>query len=177
MHILNIPSLVSFGHFYASFRKCLSGMPCIFEKNISKFIFENLQFKITDAFKSLRSLSKNRTRAELRLWYRLHFFEINRICATGDFVVLMLFYWYCHRGYGCGKIITLTLKIFNILGDLYTRDGTSHFVNVMQVHRSLWVITTVPKFWIHSVRPLLGHQMTWSSKISVNASCALSNKP
>ena len=36
-----------------------------------------------------------------------------------------LLHWYCHRGSGCGsKIVTFTLKSFNIFGDVYTRDET-----------------------------------------------------
>ena len=38
--------------------------------------------------------------------------------------MFILLHWYCHRGFGCGKMITFTLKIFNIFGDVYTRDGT-----------------------------------------------------
>ena len=38
--------------------------------------------------------------------------------------MFILLHRYCHRGFGCGKMITFTLKIFNILGDVYTRDGT-----------------------------------------------------
>ena len=53
LYIFNIPSWVSFGHFYMSFHKCLSGMPYILRKNISKFVFENSWFQIADAFQSL----------------------------------------------------------------------------------------------------------------------------
>ena len=38
--------------------------------------------------------------------------------------MFILLHWYCHRGFGSGKMITFTLKIFNIFGDVYTRDGT-----------------------------------------------------
>ena len=38
--------------------------------------------------------------------------------------MFILLHWYCHRGFGCGEMITFTLKIFNIFGDVYTRDGT-----------------------------------------------------
>ena len=38
--------------------------------------------------------------------------------------MFILLHWYCHRGFGCGRMITFTLKIFNIFGDVYTRDGT-----------------------------------------------------
>ena len=38
--------------------------------------------------------------------------------------MFILLHWYCHRGFGCGKMIAFTLKIFNIFGDVYTRDGT-----------------------------------------------------
>ena len=44
--------------------------------------------------------------------------------AMGNFGMFILLHWYCHRGFGCGKMITFTLKIFNIFGDVYTRDGT-----------------------------------------------------
>ena len=57
-------------------------------------------------------------------WYRLYFFEINRQRTTGNSVMFMLLHWYCHKDFGCGKMITFTLKIFNILGEFYTRDGT-----------------------------------------------------
>ena len=53
LYIFNIPSRVSFGHFYMSFHKRLSGMPYILRKNISKFVFENSWFQIADAFQSL----------------------------------------------------------------------------------------------------------------------------
>ena len=73
---------------------------------------------------ALPRLQTNRARAGQRLWYRLYFFEINRKSATGNSVMFILLHWYCHRGFGCGKMITFTLKIFNIFGDVYTRDGT-----------------------------------------------------
>ena len=38
--------------------------------------------------------------------------------------MFILLHWYCHRGFGCGKMITFTLKIFNLFGDVYTRNGT-----------------------------------------------------
>ena len=38
--------------------------------------------------------------------------------------MFMLFHWYCHKGLGCGKMIKFTLKIFNIFGDVYSRDET-----------------------------------------------------
>ena len=53
LDIFNIPSCVSFEHFYASFRNCLSGMPYILGKYISKFVFENSWFKAADTFQSL----------------------------------------------------------------------------------------------------------------------------
>ena len=58
------------------------------------------------------------------MWYRVYFFELNRKRATGNSVMFILLHWYCHRGFGCGKMITFTLKIFNIFGDVYTHDGT-----------------------------------------------------
>ena len=52
------------------------------------------------------------------------FFEMNRKPATGNPVMFILLHSYSHRGFVCGKMITFTLKIFNIFGDVYTRDGT-----------------------------------------------------
>ena len=37
--------------------------------------------------------------------------------------MFMLLHWYCHKGFGCVKMVTFTLKIFNIFDDVYTRDG------------------------------------------------------
>ena len=37
--------------------------------------------------------------------------------------MFMLLHWYCHKGFGYGKII-FTLKIFNIFDDVYTHHGT-----------------------------------------------------
>ena len=101
---------------------------------ISEFVFGNSWFQISDAFQSLicdgRSaavVNKSRTcwaTTALRLWYRLYFYEINRKRATGNPVMFILLHWYCHRGFGSGKMITFTLKIFNSFGDVYTRDGT-----------------------------------------------------
>ena len=104
LDIFNIPSWVSFGHFHASFRKYQSGMPYTLEKNISKLVFVNSRFQIDYiVYISLKSSEKN---------------------ATGNFVMFISLHWYCHRGLGCGKMIKFTLKIFNIFGDVYTRDGT-----------------------------------------------------
>ena len=66
----------------------------------------------------------NFARAGQRLWYRFYCFEINRKRATGNSVIFILLHSYCRRGFGCGKMKTFTLKIFNIFGDVYTRDGT-----------------------------------------------------
>ena len=144
--MFNIPSWVSFGHFYASFRKCLSGMLYIFGKNISKFVFENSWFQKADAF---QSLCGGHSVAVLndgqRLWYRIYFFEINRKRATGNYVMFILLHGYCHRGFGCGEMITIKFSTFSVT--LTHATGPSDFVNAMQVHRSLWVITTVHKFW------------------------------
>ena len=115
LDIFNIPSWVSFGHFYASFRKCLVWYAMHLGKNISKFVFENSRFQRVDAFQSLLCAGQ-------RLWYCLYFFEINRKRTTGNFVIFILLHWYCHRGFGCGKMITFTLKIFNIFEGVYTRD-------------------------------------------------------
>ena len=110
-------------------------------------------------------------------WYHLCFFEINRKRASGNSVMFMLLHWYCHRCFGCGKMITFTLEFSTFSLTFTHATGPSHFVNAMQLHRWLWVLTTVHKFWIHFGHPFLGHQMTWSSQISVNTSCALSNDP
>ena len=151
-------------------------------ENIFEFVFENSRFLI-DAFQFIlcdgRSVAveTNRARAGQRLWYRLYCFGINRKRATGNSVMLMLLHWYCLRGFGCGKMITFILKTFNISVKFTHAMGPSHFVNAMQVHRSLWVITTLHKFGIHSVHPLLSHHMTWLSQISVNTSHVQSNEP
>ena len=96
----------------------------------SKFAFENSRFQIAEAFQSLlcdgRSaaiVNKSRTYwativiSSLFLWNQ-------QKTTMGNFVMFMLLHWYCHRGFGCGKMITFTLKIFNIFGDVYTHDGT-----------------------------------------------------
>ena len=124
LYIFNIPSWVSFGHFYMSFHKCLSGMPYILRKNISKFVFENSWFQIADAFQSLLCDGRfaavvNKSR---RCWATIVisslFFEINRKRATGNSVMFILLHWYCLGGFGCGKMVTFTLKIFNIFCDV-----------------------------------------------------------
>ena len=38
--------------------------------------------------------------------------------------MFILPHWYCHGGFGYGKMVTFTLKMFNIFCDVYTRDGT-----------------------------------------------------
>ena len=73
---------------------------------------------------ALPRLLTNHAHARQRLWYRLYFFEINRKRATGNPVMFILLHWYCHRGFGCGNMITFTLTIFDIFDDIYTRDGT-----------------------------------------------------
>ena len=124
LYIFNIPSWVSFGHFYMSFHKCLSGMPYILRKNISKFVYENSWFQIADAFQSLlcdgrfAAVVNNRVGAGQRLWYRLYFFEINRKRATGNSVMFILLHRYCLGGFGCGKMVKFTSKIFNIFCDV-----------------------------------------------------------
>ena len=101
LDIFNIPSWVSFGHFYASFHKFLSGMPYILRKKCFA--------------------TKSRTCC-------LYFFEINRKRATDNSVMFILLYWYCHRGFGCGKMITFTLSV------TFTHvTGPSHFVNTIIV--------------------------------------------
>ena len=105
-------------------------MPYILRKNISKFVLENSWFQIADAFQCLlcdgRSaavVNKSRTCwttiviSSLFLWN-------NRKHAMGNSAMFILLHWYCHRGFGCGKMITFTLKIFYIFGDVYTCDGT-----------------------------------------------------
>ena len=116
LDIFNIPSWVSFEHFYTSFHKYLSGMPNILRKNISKFVFENSWFQIADAIQSLvcdgRSVvvvNKSRTCwativiSSLFLWNQQ---------ATGNSLMFILLRWYCHRGFGCGKMITFTFQHF-----------------------------------------------------------------
>ena len=150
-------------------------------KNISKFVFENSRFQIAEAFQSLfcdgRSaavVNKSRTCGQ-RLRYRLYFFEINRKSATGNSAMFMLLHWYCHRGLGCAKMMKFTLKIFNISLTFAHATGPSQFVNAMQVHRLLWVKKYRTQVSDPFRSPLIGHQMTWSSQISVNTSCALSD--
>ena len=69
---------------------------------------------------ALPRLSTYHIGAGQRLWYILYFFVINRKRAAGNSVMFMLFHWYCHRCFGCGKKIPFTLKIFNIFSDVYT---------------------------------------------------------
>ena len=124
LYIFNIPYWVSFGHFYMSFHKCLSGMPYILRKNISKFVFENSWFQIADAFQSI--LCDGRFAAVVN--------KSRRCWAT--IVISSLFLWnqqktcngyLCHvdiaslilsRRFGSGKMVTFTLKIFNIFCDV-----------------------------------------------------------
>ena len=105
------------------------------------------------------------------------FFLNQQKSATGNSVMFMLPHGYCHKGLGCGKMIKLTLKIFNIFGDVYTRDGT---ISLCQRDASAHIVMS------HKVQytsfgsiplPLLGHQITWSLQIPVNTLCALSNEP
>ena len=104
-------------------------MPYFLGKISLKFVFENSRFQIIDAFQSL--LCDGRSAAVLNkactCWATIvissYLFEINRKRATSNSVMFNLLHWYCHRGFGCGKMITFTLKIFKIFGDVYTRDG------------------------------------------------------
>ena len=105
-------------------------MPYILRKNISKFVFENSWFQIADAFQSLlcdgRSVAvvnKSRTCWATIVISSLFLWNQQKTC-NGYSVMFILLHWYCHRGFGCGKMIIFTLKIFNIFGDVYTRDGT-----------------------------------------------------
>ena len=129
LDIFSIPSWVIFGHFYASFRKCLSGMPYILGKyiwiRIRKFMVPDSRgVSISPLWRPFCRSCKQIAYVLGNDWYRLYFFEINRKRVTGNSVMFMLLHWYCHRGLGCGKLIKFTLKIFNIFGDAYTRDGT-----------------------------------------------------
>ena len=85
-------------------------------ENISKFVFENSRFQIAEAFQSLLCDGRSATVVNK-----------SRTCwATMVISSLFLRYflhWYGHRGLGCGKMMKFTLKIFNIFGDVYTRDG------------------------------------------------------
>ena len=47
-----------------------------------------------------------------------------KVQRRGNSVMFMLLHWYCHRSLGCGKMIKFISKIFNIFGDVCTRDGT-----------------------------------------------------
>ena len=38
--------------------------------------------------------------------------------------MFILLHWYRDGGFGCGKMITYILKLFNIFSDVYTCDGT-----------------------------------------------------
>ena len=130
LDIFNIPSWVSFGHFYASFCKCLSGMPYILGKRLSKSVFESPWFQIAKAFQSL--LCDGRAAAVVNktctCWATIvrsfYFCEINRKRSTVNSIMFMSLHWDCGRCFGCGRIITFTLNFFNIFGDIYTRDGT-----------------------------------------------------
>ena len=106
-------------------------MPYILRKNISKFVFENSCFQIADAIqfllcynRSAAVLNKSRTCWATIVISSFYFFEINRKHAMGNSVMFILLHWYCHRGFGSGKMITFTSKIFNIFRDVYTHDGT-----------------------------------------------------
>ena len=125
LYIFNIPSWVSFGHFYMSFHKCLSGMPYILRKNISKFVFENSWFQIADAFQSL--LCDGRFAAVVdksrRCWATIvisssFLWNQQKKPAMSNSVMFILLHWYCLGGFGCGKMVTFTLKIFNIFCDV-----------------------------------------------------------
>ena len=126
LYIFNIPSWVSFGHFYMSFHKCLSGMPYILRKNISKFVFENSWFQIADAFQSLlcdgRFAAVQVVNKSRRCWATIVISSLflwnQQKRATGNSVMFILLHWYCLGGFGCGKMVTFTLKIFNIFCDV-----------------------------------------------------------
>ena len=155
-------------------------------ENILKFVFENSRFQIYSRGVSIspRAISdRPLCHGCKQIAYvlgndcdhiRLYFFEINKKRATGKSAMCMLLHWYCHRGFGCGKIITFILKIF---GNVYTRDGT---ISLCQRDANAQVVMS-HNHSTHVLDPfipsLYGHQMTWSSQISVKTSCALSNEP
>ena len=83
--------------------------------------------------------------------YSTYFFEISRKLATRNSDLFMLLHWYCHRGFCCGKMITFTLKILNIFGDVCTRDGTSSHCQrdasaqiVMSHNNSTQILESIP---------------------------------
>ena len=159
---------LALGHLYASYCKFLSDLPCILGKNISKFVFEHSRFRIAETFQSLfcdvhsaATVTQSHTCWAKIVWYGLYFFEINGKCATGNSVMFMLLHWYCYRGFGCGKMITFALKIFNIFCDVYTRDGTISLgqhdasAQVMMSHNQSTLVWD--PFW--SPPPLSSHDM------------------
>ena len=98
------------------------------------------RFNLSTVTAALPRLWINRARPGQRLWYRLYFSEINRKCATGKSVMLMLLHWYCHRSLGCGKMIKFTLKNFKIFVDVYTRDRT---ISLCQRDASAQIVTRI----------------------------------
>ena len=102
------------------------------EKKPSKLVLENPRFQITGAVQSLlfdgRSVAVVNKSRKLSLGNVFNivvfFFQINRKHAARNFLMIMLLHWYCHRSFGCGKMIAFTLKIFIIFGDVYICEGT-----------------------------------------------------
>ena len=152
-----------------------------FGKNIFKFVFENSWFQIAEAFQCL--LCGGRSAAVVNksptCWATIDIVfislkpieKVQRVtlscsCCSTDTVT---------KVWVAVKWSNLLWKFSTFSVTFIHTTGPSHFVNAIQVHGSLWVTTTVHTFRVHSVRPLLGHQMTWSSQFSVNTSCVLSN--
>ena len=98
--------------------------------------------------------------------------------------MFMLRHWYSHRGLGCGKMIKLTLIIFNIFGDFYTRDGTiwlcqrnesaqivmSHKVQYTSFGSILFTPSLVSK-WHDRHRYLSMHHMPYLMRLSSPRQC------
>ena len=99
---------------------------------ILRFILEGVwlktQYMLID-WLLFASIWRNMSRLKTICWYSagkcdiVFIFYINRERARGNSVMLRLFHWYYHRAFGYGKMMTFTLKIFNIYGDVYTRYG------------------------------------------------------
>ena len=137
------PSWFSFGHFYVSFRKCLSGVSYTIEKylaiRIRKFKFWNSRWAPISPQNLFRrrgykQIAQVRTRAAWRLWYRRYLHEIDRKWGTSNSVISMLLHSCCHIVFCCHCMIKFAFKSFNIFDDVtacvYT--GQSHSVNAIQ---------------------------------------------
>ena len=126
--IFEISFWVSFGHFYASFGKCPSGMPYILGKrslnSYSKIYGSTWRVFISPLWRPLCHVCKHFAH-ELGNDCDIVFIYLKSIENVQHVTVMfMLLHWYCHKGFGCGKVIIFASIIFNIFGDVYTRDGT-----------------------------------------------------